>query len=69
MGLAGSNLDRLGTGVLTQSQREELALKMIAGKRAEFLQRTGTLTEKEQLKPLPNFFIYFKEIVLLTKGH
>ena len=36
LGLASSNLDRLGTGILTQSQREELALKMIAGKRAEF---------------------------------
>lgn len=39
LGLASSNLDRLGTGVLTQSQREELALKMIAGKRAEFVAR------------------------------
>jgi len=39
LGLASSNLDRLGTGVLTQSQREELALKMIAGKRAEFVVR------------------------------
>lgn len=37
LGLAASNLDRLGTGVLTKSQREELALKLIAGKRAEFL--------------------------------
>lgn len=41
LGLASSNLDRLGTGVLTQSQREELALKMIAGKRAEFVAREG----------------------------
>jgi len=39
LGLASSNLDRLGTGVLTQAQREELALKMIAGKRAEFAAR------------------------------
>ena len=39
LGLASSNLDRLGTGVLTQSQREELALKLIAGKRAEFVAR------------------------------
>jgi len=39
LGLAASNLDRLGTGVLTQPQREELALKMIAGKRAEFTAR------------------------------
>lgn len=36
LGLAASNLDRLGTGVLTNSQREELALKLIGGKRAEF---------------------------------
>jgi len=42
LGLASSNLDRLGTGVLTQSQREELALKMIAGKRAEFTARNAT---------------------------
>lgn len=39
LGLASSNLDRLGTGVLTEAQREELALKMIAGKRAEFAVR------------------------------
>lgn len=41
LGLASSNLDRLGTGVLTASQREELALKLIAGKRAEFTAREG----------------------------
>lgn len=39
LGLAASNLDRLGTGILTNSQREELALKLIAGKRAEFIAR------------------------------
>lgn len=39
LGLASSNLDRLGTGVLTPSQRTELALKMVAGKRAEFVAR------------------------------
>lgn len=39
LGLASSNLDRLGTGILSQSQREELSLKMIAGKRAEFVAR------------------------------
>jgi hypothetical protein len=37
--LAASNLSRLGTGTLTPTQRQELALKMIAGKRAEFLAR------------------------------
>jgi len=39
LGLASSNLDRLGTGVLNTTQREELALKMIAGKRVEFVGR------------------------------
>ena len=39
LGLAADNLDRLGTGVLTQSQREELVLRMVAGKRAEFVAR------------------------------
>lgn len=47
LGLAASNLDRLGTGVLTQSQREELALKMIAGKRAEFTAREAGRTVEE----------------------
>ena len=56
LGLAASNLDRLGTGVLTPAQREELALKMIAGKRAEFVAReTGeaiTPQVDESLEPL-----------------
>lgn len=39
LGLASSNLARLGTGVLSKSQQEELALKLIAGKRAEFVAR------------------------------
>lgn len=39
LGLASSNLNRLGTGILNQSQREELALKLVAGKRAEFVGR------------------------------
>lgn len=47
LGLAASNLDRLGTGVLTQAQREELALKMIAGKRAEFAAREAGKTPEE----------------------
>ncbi len=47
LGLAASNLDRLGTGVLSQSQREELALKMIAGKRAEFTAREAGKTIEE----------------------
>jgi hypothetical protein len=34
--LASDNLNRLGTGVLTKEQSQELALKMVAGKRAEF---------------------------------
>jgi len=37
--LASDNLARLGTKTLNKSQREELALKMIAGKRAEFTAR------------------------------
>ena len=47
LGLASSNLDRLGTGVLSQSQREELALKMIAGKKAEFVAREAGKTPEE----------------------
>src|SRR3990167_2643780 len=47
LGLAASNLDRLGTGVLTQAQREELALKMIAGKRAEFVAREAGKSAEE----------------------
>lgn len=47
LGLASSNLDRLGVGVLTQSQREELALKLIAGKRAEFVARESGKTLEE----------------------
>ncbi len=44
LGLASSNLARLGTGVLTKSQQEELALKLVAGKRAEFTAReAGTI--------------------------
>jgi hypothetical protein len=39
LGLASSNLSRLGTNTLTKSQQEELALKLIAGKRAEFTAR------------------------------
>lgn len=45
LGLAASNLDRLGTGVLTQAQREELALKMISGKRAEFEARALSVSD------------------------
>lgn len=47
LGLASSNLDRLGTGVLTPAQREELALKLIAGKRAEFTAREAGKTIEE----------------------
>ncbi len=45
--LASSNLDRLGTGILNPAQREELALKMIAGKRAEFTAREAGKTLEE----------------------
>lgn len=47
LGLATSNLARLGTGTLTQSQREELALKLIAGKRAEFTAREAGKSANE----------------------
>lgn len=47
LGLASSNLERLGTGTLTASQREELALRMIAGKRAEFAAREAGKTTEE----------------------
>ena len=44
LGLASSNLNRLGTGTLTAEQSQELALKLIAGKRAEFVAReAGTI--------------------------
>lgn len=39
LGLAASNLNRLGTGVLTEEQATELALKLVGGKRSEFLAR------------------------------
>lgn len=39
LGLAASNLNRLGTGVLTKDQSEELAMRLVAGKRAEFVAR------------------------------
>ncbi len=56
LGLAASNLDRLGTGVLTNSQREELALKMIAGKRTEFLARNAKPEEFMSLgKEFPEY--------------
>jgi len=47
LGIAASNLDRLGTGTLSQAQREELALKMVAGKRAEFTAREAGKTIQE----------------------
>lgn len=55
LGLASSNLSRLGTGTLTKSQSEELALKLVEGKRGEFLAReagqTGGVIAKD-LEPL-----------------
>lgn len=43
IGLAASNLNRLGTKTLTKDQSQELALKLIAGKREEFLAREAGL--------------------------
>lgn len=47
LGLAESNLSRLGTGTLSPDQSKELALKMIAGKRAEFVAREAGETVEE----------------------
>ena len=47
LGLAASNLNRLGTGTLSVAQQEELALKLVAGKRAEFLAREAGKTTEE----------------------
>lgn len=46
LGLAASNLNRLGTGVLTENQQKELALAMVAGKRAEFTAKEAAKTTK-----------------------
>lgn len=52
LGLAQSNLNRLGTGILTPDQQQELALKLIAGKRAEFAAREiNTASQNIALKP------------------
>lgn len=51
LGLAASNLNRLGTGLLTKSQQEELALALIKGKRAEFAAReAGEAFSSEAVK-------------------
>jgi hypothetical protein len=50
LGLAESNLARLGTNTLTKSQREELALKLIAGKRAEFVAKEAGKSADEIAK-------------------
>jgi len=52
--LAASNLDRLGTGVLSKAQREELALKMIAGKRAEY--QFGEEVSQNAIKKVNDLF-------------
>lgn len=41
-GIVASNLSRLGTGVLSESQQLELVDKLLAGKRAEFVAGKGT---------------------------
>ena len=41
-GIVASNLARLGTGVLSKGQQEELVTKLLAGKRAEFVAGKGT---------------------------
>ncbi len=47
LGLAESNLNRLGVGVLTKDQLEELSLKLFGGKRAEYLAREGGKSAEE----------------------
>ena len=47
IGLAGSNLNRLGIGVLTKNQQEQLTFALIAGKRAEFTARQAGKTVEE----------------------
>lgn len=42
LGIATSNLNRLGIGTLTKGQQDELAVKLISGKRAEFVARNAT---------------------------
>jgi hypothetical protein len=49
IGLAKSNLERLGTGILTEEQSGELAMRMIAGKRAEFTAREVAKSVEEQM--------------------
>ena len=41
-GIVSSNIARLGTGVLSKSQQDELVTKLLAGKRAEFAVGKGT---------------------------
>lgn len=68
LGLASSNLDRLGTGVLTQSQREELALKLIAGKRAEYTAReAGKTIDTTVAKTLPEQLDNLRQEISLTE--
>jgi len=40
-GIVRSNIERLGTGILSKSQQEELVSKLLAGKRAEFAGQTS----------------------------
>ena len=54
LGLAQSNLNRLGTGILNADQQQELALKLIAGKRAEL--QLGEATSKNAIQTVNKLF-------------
>lgn len=45
MGLAASNLNRLGTNVLSKEQQLEVATRLLAGKRAEFVARQAGVAD------------------------
>jgi len=53
-GLAASNMDRLGVGALTKDQQQELAARMVAGKRAEF--ELGEKTSEQAIKTVNELF-------------
>lgn len=54
MAIAGSNLDRLGTGTLSKSQQEELALSLASKRRAEFA--LGESVAKKSLEDYNKLF-------------
>lgn len=61
LGIAGSNLQRLGTGVLSKSQAEEMALTLAAKRRAEF-----QLGEEVSQKALTDYNTLFPGVAIKT---